>query len=79
MLYQYLEKKGVSLYQMSKETGIPYKTLDDLKNCKTKIENSKVDTLYKISQYFEVSMEEIYTNLRRFDFHKKTEQEASTL
>ena len=54
---------------MSKETGIPYKTLDDLKNCKTKIENSKVDTLYKISQYFEVSMEEIYTNLRRFDFH----------
>ena len=69
MLYQYLKEKGISLYQMSQETGIPYKTLDDLRNCKIKIEDCNADTLYKISQYFEVPMDEMYTNLRRFDFH----------
>lgn len=69
MFYQYLKEKNVSLYQMSKETGIPYKTLNDLKNCKTRIENCKSETLYKISQYFEVSMDELYKNLKRIDFH----------
>lgn len=54
---------------MSKDAGIPYKTLSDLKNCKTKIENCRLDTLYKMSEYFGVSMDELYVNLKRIDFH----------
>jgi len=60
MIKELLSQKGISLYKMSKETGIPYSTLNDLVVGKTLIENVSSKTLHILSKYFELTMEELY-------------------
>lgn len=72
-LYRRLAEKRLSKYQVSKLSGIPYSTLNDLFNEKTSLLNATVDTLYKLSKVFEVSMEELLSEsidveLKRVEF-----------
>lgn len=46
-----MEKKGVSLYKIGKDNGIPYSTLSDWKTGRC---NIKVDKLMKVAEYFDV-------------------------
>lgn len=50
------DRKGVTDYQISKETGIPRSTLSELAANKYV---SKVDKLIKLADYFGVSVEEL--------------------
>ena len=43
-----LSEKKISLYQFSKETGIPYSTLSDIVNGKTEINTCTVLTMKKL-------------------------------
>lgn len=46
-------------YQISKETGIPYTTISELANGKININKCAADTVFRLSLYFQCSMDEI--------------------
>lgn len=60
LIKDYFVERGMSVYQVSVETGIPYSTLSDLVKGKTDIKKSSSDTLYRLSKYLKVSMESLY-------------------
>lgn len=51
-----IDKKGITAYKVSKDTGIPYSTLSDWKLGKSK---PKYDKLLKIASYLEVSIDDL--------------------
>lgn len=51
-----LKKKGVSVYRVSKETGVPTSTLSDWKKGRSR---PKVDKLKKLAEYFEVDIKDL--------------------
>lgn len=53
----YLEKKSMTKYRLSKISGVPHTTLNDICSGKTRIERCSVETLYKISKALRVPME----------------------
>lgn len=53
----YLEEKGMTKYRLSKLSGVPHATLNDLCSGKTRIEKCSAETLYKIAKALQVSME----------------------
>ena len=60
-----LSEKKISLYQFSKETGIPYSTLSDIVNGKTEINTCTVLTMKKIADGLEMSVDDLYKTLSR--------------
>ena len=52
-----LEKKNMTKYRLSKESGVPHTTINDIFSGKAKIEKCSAETLYKLSKVFGVSME----------------------
>ena len=59
MLNTLLAQRNISVYQLSKRTGVPYTTLLDLVSGKTDIQNVSSGTLYRLSVELGVSMEEL--------------------
>ncbi len=59
MLNKRLIENNMSVYRCSKLSGIPYSTLRDLLQGKTKLKNCTADTLYRLSKTLSVSMEEL--------------------
>ncbi len=62
-----LEQKGITKYRLAKQSGVPHTTLNDICNKKTSIWQCSAETLYRISQALDVSME----SLIREDFLEK--------
>ncbi|MGL4862009.1 MAG: Fic family protein [Cetobacterium sp.] len=58
----YLKEKGISLLKLSKDTGIPYSTLV---SGIEKPESMRVENLYKISQYLDKTLDEVFKILNR--------------
>lgn len=54
-----LQKKKMSKYRLSKVSGIPYATVNDICNGKTNLEKCSGETIYKLAQSLGVSMEEL--------------------
>ena len=52
-------QKHISKYRVAKNSGIPYMTLNDICNGKTRLEKCSADTVYKLSKELGVTMEEI--------------------
>ena len=61
-LKELLKSRNMSVYQCSKESRVPYTTLADLVNGKTKIGRCSVETVYKLSKVFHLTMEELLEN-----------------
>lgn len=59
MLRDRLKEKNMSIYQCSKQSGIPYTTLRELLCGKTRLANCTADTLYRLSVALDVPMEEL--------------------
>lgn len=60
MLKEILNENNISVYQLAKETGIAYSTLNDLVNHKVSIENCKAVTLYKLANRLKMTTDELY-------------------
>ena len=60
MLKDYLKKKKISIYSLSKKTNIPYSTLNDLCNGKVEIDNCKVNLLMCLATTLNISAEKLY-------------------
>ena len=54
-----LQKRGVSRYRLSKESGVPWATLSDICSGKTKLERCSAATLSKLSKALGITMEEL--------------------
>lgn len=54
-----LKEQHKSIYRLSKETGIPYSTLNDICNEKTSIMKTSVDIVYRISNSLSVTIEDL--------------------
>lgn len=53
-------KKGINKSILSKESGIPYTTIDGI--YKKGYENVKLSTIRKISEYFGITLDELIGN-----------------
>lgn len=57
MLKNYLKENNISVYAVSRDSGIPYTTLNELVNGKKDIEECSLKTIEKISGFFNVSVD----------------------
>ncbi|MBR3300733.1 MAG: helix-turn-helix transcriptional regulator [Clostridia bacterium] len=58
-LNEIINKKNLSKYRISKQSGIPYMTLNDVCNGNTRLEKCSAETVYKLSKTLGISMEEL--------------------
>ncbi len=56
-----LVKQNMSKYRLSKQSDVPYSTLNDLCNGKTSLENCSAKTVYRLAKELHVSMEDLLT------------------
>lgn len=70
MLKDLLKQKNMSIYKLSKVSGIPYATLNDLVSEKSNIKNCSAGNVYKIAQALGVTMESLLETsmIQRCDF-----------
>ena len=60
-IQQVLREKGLSRYQLSKRSGIPWATLADICSGKTSLTRCSAGTLGKLSAALDIPMEELLT------------------
>lgn len=60
-IQQILREKGLSRYQLSKRSGIPWATLADICSGKTSLTRCGAGTLGKLSAALDIPMEELLT------------------
>ena len=54
-----MKQKGITKYQLAKRSNIPYTTLNDILSKKTQITKCSAETIYKLSQTLQISMESV--------------------
>lgn len=54
-----LIQKNISKYRLSKSSGIPYTTINDICSGKAKLQKCSAETIYKISKVLDISMEDL--------------------
>ncbi len=52
-----MKKNNITMYRLSKESNVPYTTINDICNGKTEIIKCSTDTVYRIAKVLRVSME----------------------
>ena len=59
MINEIMRKKNLTRYQLSRMTGIPYTTINDICRGKADLKKCNADTVYRIAKALEVSMEDL--------------------
>lgn len=59
MITEFMKKNNISIYQLSKNSGVPYTTINDLYKGRTNITKCSVETIYRIAKEIGVSMESL--------------------
>ncbi len=54
-----LQEQNITIYRLSKKSGLPYATVNDICNGKTRLENCTAETVFKLARALNVSMEEL--------------------
>lgn len=60
MLKAYLATHNISIYSISKSSGISYSTLNDIVNCKVEIANVKAGIVYSLATILGISMDTLF-------------------
>lgn len=65
-----VSERTISKYKLSQMTNIPYSTISDICNGKTTLENCNAKTVYELSKFFDIPMEDLLyaDNDIRYDF-----------
>ena len=63
MLRNLIEYMGKSVYAVSKESGVPYTTLNEMVNGKKNIDDCSIRTIATLAKYFEMPLEAFYNYL----------------
>ena len=73
-LNEILSEKTMSMYRLSKNSGVPYTTVREICNGKTGIEKCSGETLYKLAKALDVPMETLVEDALEyrpgFEWHK---------
>lgn len=59
MIAQVMKNNNLSIYALSKQSGVPYTTINDICSGKAKIEKCTAETLFKLSRVLGVTMENL--------------------
>lgn len=59
LIHEIMEKKQMSKYRLSKESGVPYTTICDICSGKAKLQNCSAETIYKICKTLHIPMEKL--------------------
>ena len=51
-----MKDKGISMYRLSKNTGIPYATLNDICNGRARLEKCTAETVYRIANELDITV-----------------------
>ena len=74
MIKEIMENNSMTKYRLSKMSGVPYTTINDICSGKADLRKCSVDTVYKLSKALKVSMEDLlapyYTNRTDFELFK---------
>lgn len=54
-----MQDKGITRYRLSKESGVPWATLSDIYNGKTKLEKCEAGTVRKLASALDMTVEEV--------------------
>ncbi len=57
LLNEIMENKKITMYRLSKDTGVPYATINDICSGKSELVKCSAETIYRIAKALEVSME----------------------
>ncbi len=57
MIQDILRQNGLTMYQLAKDSGVPYSSVNDICNGKTRLEKCGADTVYRLSKALGVTME----------------------
>ena len=57
MINDLMEQKNMTKYRLSKSSGIPYTTVNDICSGRAQLDKCSADTVYKLSKELDVSME----------------------
>lgn len=60
LIDDWMKQENLSRYELSKKSGIPYTTLTDLIQKRTRLEKSSAETVYKLSKVMGISMDELF-------------------
>ena len=58
-LVEIIDKSQKSIYKISKETGIPYTTLNELYNGKVSVNKVATETAYRLAVYLDMALDAI--------------------
>ncbi|MBP3237484.1 MAG: helix-turn-helix transcriptional regulator [Lachnospiraceae bacterium] len=59
LINELIEKKNLTKYRLSKESGVPQATINDICSGKADIEKCAAGTLYRVAKVLGVSVEDI--------------------
>ncbi len=59
LIIDIMTQKNITKYKLSKNSGVPYATVNDICNGKAKLHKCSAETIYKISKELGVSMENL--------------------
>ena len=59
MINKLISERNLSLYKISKLSGIPYTTVNDICRGRTRLEKCSAETVYKLAKVLAVTMEEL--------------------
>lgn len=64
LISRLLTEQDMTKYRLSKLSGVPQATINDICNGKARIEKCSAETLYKICQTLHVTMEDVLESVR---------------
>ncbi|MBP3242085.1 MAG: helix-turn-helix transcriptional regulator [Oribacterium sp.] len=59
LINEQIEKKKITKYRLSKESGVPKTTINDICSGRADLEKCAAGTLHKIAQVLDVTIEDI--------------------
>ena len=71
-----LKEKNMTMYRLSKESGVPMTTVIDICSGKADISKCAAGTIYRIAKTLDVSMESIFESIDREDIEKRVSFEV---
>lgn len=57
MINDLIKRKNITRYRLSKESGVPYTTINDICNQKTRLNKASAETVYRLAKVLDIPME----------------------
>ena len=64
LIKEKLDEKGMTMYRLSKESGVPQATINDICSGKAEVEKCAAGTLYRLAKVLNVTIEDILESAR---------------